>query len=109
MYVCVCVCEWVGGGEPTPCENMKMTRDCCEKGPFKCRFPFCCSDKKQFRHSWGWGGGGGWVPVLAEGKGRGFFLCFSHCHSFSFLPCPISFISSTILSLFSLSLGDDTK
>ena len=51
--------------------------------------------------------------VLAAGKGRGkmfLFLLFLHFHSFSFLPCP-SFSSPllNLLSLFSLSLGDDTK
>ena len=51
--------------------------------------------------------------VLAAGKGRGgmfLFLLFLHFHSFSFLPCP--FLSSpllSLLSLFSLSMGDDTK
>ena len=38
----------------------------------------------------------------AAGKGRwGMFLfrLFLHCHSFSFLPCPISFISSTVSSI----------
>ena len=51
--------------------------------------------------------------ILASGKGRGgmfLFLLFLHCHSFSFLPCPS--LSSPILSLlplFSLSQGDDTK
>ena len=51
--------------------------------------------------------------VLAAGKGRGgffLFLLFLHCHSFSFLPCP-SHLSPilSLLFLFSLSLGDDTK
>ena len=35
------------------------------------------------------------------------FLLFLHFHSFSFHPCPS--LSSPLLSLFSLSLGDDTK
>ena len=50
--------------------------------------------------------------ILVAGKGRGgmfLFFCF-----FTFIPVPfsylsLSFISSTISSLFSLSLGDDTK
>ena len=46
--------------------------------------------------------------ILVAGKGRVVF-CF-----FTFIPVPLSslsrsFISSTISSLFSLSLGDDTK
>ena len=48
--------------------------------------------------------------ILAAGKGRGgmfLFLLFLHCHSFSFLLNPS--LSSLLLSLFSLSLGDDTK
>ena len=48
--------------------------------------------------------------ILAAGKGRGgmfLFLLFLHCHSLSFLPYPS--LSSPLLSLFSLSLGDDTK
>ena len=48
--------------------------------------------------------------VLAVGKVRGgmfLFLLFLHCHLFSFLPC--SSLLSSLLSLFSLSLGDDTK
>ena len=51
--------------------------------------------------------------ILAAGKGGGeffLFLLFLHCHSFSFLPCS-SLLSPllSLLSLFSLSLGDDTK
>ena len=51
--------------------------------------------------------------ILAAGKGRGWMfllLLFLHCQSFSFLPYPS--LSSPLLSLlspFSLSLGDDTK
>ena len=47
--------------------------------------------------------------VLAAGKGRGnfLFLLFLYFHSFSFLPYP-SF-SSPLISLLSLSLGDNTK
>ena len=48
--------------------------------------------------------------ILAAGKGRVgmfLFLLFLHCHSFSFLLYPS--LSSPLLSLFSLSLGDDTK
>ena len=48
--------------------------------------------------------------ILAAGKGRGWmflFLLFLYCHSFSFLLYPS--LSSPLLSLFSLSLGDDTK
>ena len=40
--------------------------------------------------------------VLAAGKGRGgmfSFLLFLHCHSCSFLPSPIPFISSTTSSV----------
>ena len=47
--------------------------------------------------------------ILAAGKGTGaMFICllFLHCPSFSFLPYPSL---SCLLSLFSLSLGDDTK
>ena len=50
---------------------------------------------------------------LAAGKGRGgmfLFLLFLHFNSFSFLPCPsLSSPLLSLLSLFSLSLGDDTK
>ena len=41
--------------------------------------------------------------VLAARKSRGggmfLFFLFLHCHSFSFLPCPIFFISSTLSSI----------
>ena len=52
--------------------------------------------------------------ILVVGKGRGgMFLCllFLHFHSCSlFLPCPsLSSPLLSLLSLFSLSLGDDTK
>ena len=50
------MCVW-GGGEggggrgPIPCETVEMTRDCCEKDPFKsvmcCRFPFRRSNIKK--------------------------------------------------------------
>ena len=54
----------------------------------------------------------GRLAILVAGKGRGecfYFFCFFH-----FIPVPlsslsISFISSTIQSLFSLSLVDNTK
>ena len=49
--------------------------------------------------------------ILVAGKGRGgmfLFLLFLHFYSCSFfLPCPS--LSSPLLSLFYLSLGDDTK
>ena len=51
------------------------------------------------------------IPVAGKGRGvRVLFLLFLHFHSFFFLPCP-SFSSPLLflLSLFSLSLGDDTK
>ena len=51
-------------------------------------------------------------PALAAGKGIGFFFSSSVglFHSFSFLPCPSpSSPLLSLLSLFSLSLGDDTK
>ena len=50
------------------------------------------------------------LAILVTGKGRGgmfLFLLFRYFYSFSFLPCPS--LSSPLLSLFSLSLGDDTK
>ena len=53
--------------------------------------------------------------ILVVGKGRGgmfLFLLFLHFHSFLFLflPCPsLSSPLLSLLSLFSLSLGDDTK
>ena len=53
--------------------------------------------------------------VLAAGKGRGgmfLFLLFLHFHSFSSFSLPCPFLSSpllSLLSLFSLSLGDHTK
>ena len=51
--------------------------------------------------------------ILVAGKGRwGIFLffLFLHFHSCSFLPCPsLSSLLLSLLSLFSLSLGEDTK
>ena len=51
--------------------------------------------------------------ILVAGKGRWgifLFLLFLHFHSCSFLPCPsLSSLLLSLLSLFSLSLGDDTK
>ena len=51
--------------------------------------------------------------ILVAGKGRWgifLFLLFLHFHSCSFLPCPShSSLLLSLLSLFSLSLGDDTK
>ena len=51
--------------------------------------------------------------ILVAGKGRWgifLFLLFLHFHSCSFLPCPsLSSLQLSLLSLFSLSLGDDTK
>ena len=49
--MCVCVGGGGGGGGGAiPCETVEMTRDCCEKDPFKsvlcCRFPFRRSYKK---------------------------------------------------------------
>ena len=53
------------------------------------------------------------LAILVAGKGRGgmfLFLLFLYFHSFSFLPCPsLSSPLLSLLSLFSLSLGDDTK
>ena len=50
------------------------------------------------------GGGVGW------GVGGGVFLfLLLHFHSFSFTPVPLSPPLLSLLSLFSLSLGDDTK
>ena len=47
--------------------------------------------------------------VRVEG-GCFYFLLFLHFHSFSFLPCPfLSSLLLSLLSLFSLSVGDDTK
>ena len=50
--------------------------------------------------------------VLAAGMGRGgmfnFFCVFTFIH-FPLSPLSLSFIVSTISSIFSLSLGDDTK
>ena len=51
--------------------------------------------------------------ILVAGKGRWgifLFLLFLHFHSCSFLPCPsLSSLLLSLLSVFSLSLGDDTK
>ena len=51
--------------------------------------------------------------ILAAGKGRGgffLFLLFLHFHSFSFHPChSLSSPLLSLLPLFSLSLGNDTK
>ena len=53
-----------------------------------------------------------WTKLVA-GKDRGemfLFLLFLHFHLFSFLSCPsLSSPLLSLLSLFSLSLGDDTK
>ena len=50
--------------------------------------------------------------ILAANRGEGecfLFLLFLHFHSFSFLPCPsLSSHLLSLLSLFSLSVGDDT-
>ena len=48
--------------------------------------------------------------ILVAGKGRGgcfYFFCFFTFILVFFLPCPS--LSSSLLSLFSFSLGDDTK
>ena len=51
--------------------------------------------------------------ILVVGKGRGgmfLFLLFLHFHSCSsFFPVPLFHLLYSLLSLFSLSLGDDTK
>ena len=50
------------------------------------------------------------LAVLVASKGRGFFIISSVSSIsflFLFLPCPS--LSSPLLCLFSLSLGDDTK
>ena len=51
--------------------------------------------------------------ILVAGKGRGgmfLFLLFLHFHSCpSFFPVPLFHLFYSLLSLFSLSLGDDTK
>ena len=51
--------------------------------------------------------------ILVVGKGRGgmfLFLLFLHFHSCSsFFPVPLFHLLYCLLSLFSLSLGDDTK
>ena len=82
--------------------------------------------------AWGWSGGAkvscilchrgvqlilaySWArpAILVAGKGRGgmfLFLLFLHFHSCSsFFPVPLSSLRLSLLSLFSLSLGDDTK
>ena len=82
--------------------------------------------------SWGWSGGAkvlcilhhwgvqlilaySWArpAILVVGKGRGgmfLFLLFLHFHSCSsFFPVPLFHLLYSLLSLFSLSLGDDTK
>ena len=92
--------------------------------------PFLLLGLSPFVIAWGWSGGAkvlcnlhhwgvqlilaySWArpAILVVGKGRGgmfLFLLFLHFHSCSsFFPVPL--ISSTLLSLFSLSLGDDTK
>ena len=57
----------------------------------------------------------GWASpaILVVGKGRGgmfLFLLFLHFHSCSsFFPVPLFHLLYSLLSLFSLSLGDDTK
>ena len=81
---------------------------------------------------WGWSGGAkvlcilphwgvqlilaySWArpAILVVGKGRGgmfLFLLFLHFHSCSsFFPVPLFHLLYSLLSLFSLSLGDDTK
>ena len=51
--------------------------------------------------------------ILVAGKSREvmfLFLLFLHFHSCLFLPCPsLSSLLLSLLSIFSLSLGDDTK
>ena len=54
-----------------------------------------------------------WPAILVAGKGREVifsFLLFLHFHSCSsFFPVPLFHLFCYLLSLFSLSLGDDTK
>ena len=50
--------------------------------------------------------------ILVAGKGRGgmfLFLLFLHFHSVSLLCPSLSSLRLSLLSLFSLSLGEDTK
>ena len=52
----MCVCVWRGGGGGegggyAMRDSGKMTRDCCEKGPFKVVIALSCSDKNQERLS----------------------------------------------------------
>ena len=53
------------------------------------------------------------LAILVVGKGRGgmfLFLLFLHFHSCSsFFPVPLFHLLYSLLPLFSLSLGDDTK
>ena len=52
-----------------------------------------------------------WLTVVGKGRGGMFlFLLFLHFHSSSsFFPVPLSSPLRSLLSLFSLSLGDNTK
>ena len=50
--------------------------------------------------------------IFVEGKGRGgmfYFFCFFTFIHFPFFPVPLFHLLYCLLSLFSLSLGDDTK
>ena len=61
-------------------------------------------------HHWSWLTVGQGLLSLQQVRVAGgmlWFLLFLLCHLFSFLPSPS--LSSPLLSLFSLSLGDDTK
>ena len=83
---------------------------------------FCCRVVRRCRVSYVTGASNWyWLTVgqgllsffFVAGKGRWgifLFLLFLHFHSCSFLPCPsLSSLLLSLLSLFSLSLGDDTK
>ena len=87
-----------------------------------CRLLFGCVDWSEAKMSgilrhWGvqliWAYSWARPAILVVGKGRGgmmLFLLFPHFHSCASFFLSLSFISSiSLLSLFSLSLGDDTK
>ena len=60
--------------------------------------------------NWDWLTVGQGLLSLQQVRLEGECFLFLHCHSFSFLPCPsLSSPRLSLLSFFSLSLGDDTK
>ena len=87
--------------------DMKVSNACPFVGQFRVRLLHQRGIQLILAYSWTR------PAILVAGKGRGgmfLFLLFLHFHSCSsFFPVPLSSLLLCLLSLFSLSLGDDTK